>query len=86
MSNNYGSHYADVTNKISQRFIRQDYPQILVDFSMMNDRSKVFGGGEIALRALTNRTTSVTIINVLWGDEDGGFTRIDTQSNREYDE
>ena len=53
---------------------------------MMNDRSKVFGGGEIALRALTNRTTSVTIINVLWGDEDGGFTRIDTQSNREYDE
>lgn len=79
-------HYTDVSDRISRRFVHQNYPQILVDFSMMNDRSQVSAGAEIALRGLIDGSSPRTIMNVLWGDEAGEFITAHLQSNEEYDE
>ncbi len=78
-------HYADVGRHLDQRYHRQTYPQIIIDFSEYYDRIKVNRGAELALGVFINRTEATQIWNVCFNDPDGEHYSIDYFTSNDYE-
>lgn len=71
-------HYYDLQHKVHSIFSTAKH-QLLIDFSFIDDRTKVNKGAELSLKTYPY-ATRVAIVNVCFGDDAGDMYTIDTHN------